>query len=192
MAHKTTYLLLIFIFALNFTVFSQKEEIIVTTSKEAIEKDGYNPLTPSRAGFYSAIVPGLGQIYNKQYWKLPIVYGALAMPIYYYSTNNTSYKRYRKAFKLREAGLQDEFTLADGSQLISREGLISAQTTLKQNRDTSLLTFAGLYVLQILEASVSAHLLQFNVNDKISFDPKLMKEPLTNDSYIGLSLNIKF
>lgn len=185
---KATYLFLVFLLTMNLSAFSQK----VTTSKEAIEKDGYNPLTPSRAAFYSAIVPGLGQVYNKDYWKVPIVFGALATPIYYYSINAKSYKRYRKAYKLREAGLQDEFTLDNGTQLISREGLVSAQKVLKQNRDTSLLTFAGLYVLQILEASVSAHLLQFNVNDKISFDPKLMKEPLSNESYLGLSLNIKF
>lgn len=188
---KATYILFVFLLAINFSLFSQVEQK-VTTSKEAIEKDGFNPLTPSRAAFYSAIVPGLGQVYNKDYWKVPIVYGALAMPIYYYSINAKSYKRYRKAFKLREAGLQDEFTLDDGTQLISREGLVSAQKVLKQNRDTSLLTFAGLYVLQILEASVSAHLLQFNVNDNISFDPKLMKEPLSNENYVGLSLNIKF
>lgn len=188
---KATYILLVFLLTINFSVSAQTEPKI-TTSKEAIEKDGFNPLTPSRAAFYSAIVPGLGQIYNKDYWKLPIVYGALATPIYYYSINAKSYKRYRTAFKLREAGLQDEFTLTDGTQLISREGLISAQRTLKQNRDTSLLTFAGLYVLQILEASVSAHLLQFNVNDKISFDPKLLQEPTTNNRYVGLSLNIKF
>lgn len=192
MINKFTYLLFFFLFAIHISVHSQKEEIHVTTSEEAIAKDGFNPLTPSRAAFYSAVVPGLGQIYNKDYWKLPIVYGALATPIYYYSINNKSYKRYRKAFKLRKAGLQDEFTLDNGTELISITGLESAQRTLKQNRDTSLLTFAGLYVLQILEASVSAHLLQFNVNDKISFDPKLMNEPISNESYVGLSLNIKF
>ncbi len=191
MPNKTTYLFFILILTLSFTVKSQNTTPILT-SKEVMIKDGYNPLTPARAAFYSAIVPGLGQIYNKDYWKLPIVYGALGTSLYYYSINNTSYKRYRTAFKLREAGLQDEFTLANGTELISREGLMSAQRTLKQNRDTSLLTFAGLYVLQILEASVSAHLLQFNVNDKISFDPQIYKEPTSDDTFVGLSFKFKF
>lgn len=162
------------------------------TSKEVLLKDGYNPLTPATAAFYSAIVPGMGQLYNKDYWKVPVVYGALAIPIYYYSINNSSYKRYRKAFKLREAGLQDEFTNDAGTQLISREGLMSAQRILKQNRDTSLLTFAGLYILQVLEASVSAHLLQFNVDDKISFDPQLFNEPVSKETFVGLSMHINF
>lgn len=164
----------------------------IITSEDVILKDGYNPLSPAKAAFFSAVIPGLGQAYNKDYWKIPIVYGALATPIYYYSINSNSYKRYRKAFKIRKAGLQDEFTLDDGSELISTDGLVSAQKLLRQNRDTSLLTFIGLYVLQVLEASVSAHLLQFNVDDKISFDPQLIQEAGTNQTYVGLTLNLNF
>ena len=188
-------LLLFFSFQFNFAQEKDKEE----EQKEAItaekksdtdfldDTDSYDPLRPARAAFYSAVVPGLGQAYNKRYWKIPIVYGALASSLYYYSINNRSYKRYRTAFKQRQAGQTDEFI-----NTFSTESLESAQKILRQNRDTSLLTFVGLYVLQILEESVSAHLLQFNVNDKISFDPKLMNEPISNESYLGLSLNIKF
>ncbi|MFC2128015.1 DUF5683 domain-containing protein [Bacteroidota bacterium] len=190
MSKKITYILLIFSFSLTFKTSAQK--IPNLTSEEVLKKDGYNPLTPATAAFYSAIIPGMGQLYNKDYWKFPVVYGALAIPIYYYSINANSYKRYRKAFKLRESGLQDEFTTDSGKELISREGLISAQKILKQNRDTSLLTFAALYALQVLEASVSAHLLQFNVNDKISFDPQLYQEPVSKETIVGLTLNIKF
>lgn len=191
MQQNLKYLFFSLLFISFSKIYSQTTPPIIT-SAEVIEKDGYNPLSPAKAAFYSAIVPGSGQVFNKDYWKVPFVYGALAIPIYYYSINNTSYKRYRTAYKLREAGLKDEFTTADGTELISRQGLVSAQKTLKQNRDTSLLTFAGLYVLQILEASVSAHLLQFNVDDKISFDPQIYKEPVTNETFVGLSLNINF
>ena len=59
----------------------------------------------------------MGQIYNKKYWKAPIVWGALAIPAYYYQINNSDYKRYRTAYKLRKTGLQDEFTLDDGLHL---------------------------------------------------------------------------
>ena len=162
------------------------------TSEDIIKSEGYNPLTPATAAFYSAILPGLGQAYNKQYWKLPFVYGAMATSMYYFSINNESYKRYRNAYKIREAGYQDEFTLDDGTTLISREGLVSAQKTLKQNRETSLLLFISFYVLQIVDASVSAHLLQFNVNDKISFDPKIFSDPNDNKPFIGLTFNYKF
>ena len=162
------------------------------TSKEIFEAEGYNPLSPAKAGFYSAILPGLGQAYNKQYWKLPFVYGAMATSMYYFSINNDTYKQYRTAYKQREAGLPDEFTLEDGTVLLSREGLVSAQKTLKNNRETSLLVFAAFYVLQIVDASVSAHLLQFNVSDKISFDPQLFNEPVSKNTFVGLTFNYNF
>jgi hypothetical protein len=188
---RLTYLRVLLFLGISCAVQAQTKNTYLT-SEEVFKKDGYNPLTPARAAFYSAILPGLGQTYNKDYWKVPIVYGALAIPIYYYATNNTTYKKYRRAFKLREAGLKDEFVLENGTELISRSGLISAQKTLKQNRDTSLLTFAALYVLQVLEASVSAHLLQFNVNDQLSFDPKIYQTPYTEETVIGIALNLNF
>jgi len=188
---RLTYLRVFLLLGISCAVQAQTKNTYLT-SEEVFKKDGYNPLTPARAAFYSAILPGLGQTYNKDYWKVPIVYGALAIPIYYYATNNTTYKRYRRAFKLREAGLKDEFVSDNGTALISRSGLISAQKTLKQNRDTSLLTFAALYVLQVLEASVSAHLLQFNVNDQLSFDPKIYQTPYTEQTVVGIALNFNF
>lgn len=191
MLFRLTYLRVFLLLGISCAVQAQTKNTYLT-SEEVFKKDGYNPLTPARAAFYSAILPGLGQTYNKDYWKVPIVYGALAIPIYYYATNNTTYKRYRRAFKLREAGLKDEFVLENGTELISRSGLISAQKTLKQNRDTSLLTFAALYVLQVLEASVSAHLLQFNVNDQLSFDPKIYQTPYTEQTVVGIALNFNF
>lgn len=191
MLFRLTYLRVFLLLGISCAVQAQTKNTYLT-SEEVFKKDGYNPLTPARAAFYSAILPGLGQTYNKDYWKVPIVYGALAIPIYYYATNNTTYKRYRRAFKLREAGLKDEFVSDNGTALISRSGLISAQKTLKQNRDTSLLTFAALYVLQVLEASVSAHLLQFNVNDQLSFDPKIYQTPYTEQTVVGIALNFNF
>ena len=191
MLFRLTYLQVLFLMGISCAVQAQTKNTYLT-SEEVFKKDGYNPLTPARAAFYSAILPSLGQTYNKDYWKVPIVYGALAIPIYYYATNNTTYKKYRRAFKLREAGLKDEFVLENGTELISRSGLISAQKTLKQNRDTSLLTFAALYVLQVLEASVSAHLLQFNVNDQLSFDPKIYQTPYTEQTVVGIALNFNF
>jgi hypothetical protein len=188
---KLTYTLFFFI-VFSFGSTHSQNEGKAFTSKEILAKEGYNPLGPSTASFYSAIVPGMGQAYNKDYWKIPIVYGAMGTSIYYFVINNRSYKRYRTAFKQREAGFQDEFTEDDGTELISRAGLISAQKTLKNNRETSLLTCALFYVLQVVDASVSAHLLQFNVNDKLTFDPLLYSEPGTNNVNVGLTFNYNF
>lgn len=153
----------------------------------------YNPLAPSKAAFYSAIFPGMGQVYNKKYWKAPIVWGALGTSLYYYRINADEYTRYRTAFKLREAGLKDEFTLDDGAELISRNGLVSAQKVLRKNRDMSLFTTLLFYVLQVVEASVNAHLLQFNTSDELSFEPLLLPDPIEIDMpIVGLSLTYTF
>lgn len=186
------FLTFIIITILNLSLsFAQNsdESSLSVDSQEFLKSDKrFNPLSPAKAAFYSAIVPGLGQAYNKSYWKMPIVYGALASSLYYYSINNTAYKRYRTAFKLRSAGKTDEFT----NTITSIETLESAQQVLKTNRDTSLLTFVGLYVLQILEASIDAHLKQFEISDNITFDPGLMNDDFENKNYVGLSLNLNF
>ncbi|MDG2194143.1 MAG: DUF5683 domain-containing protein [Polaribacter sp.] len=173
---------------------AQKDSTRVkTTPLLQLESSDYNPLAPAKAAFYSAVFPGMGQLYNKKYWKAPIVWGALGTSIYFYITNNEEYDRYRTAFKIREAGLQDEFTNDDGTILISRNGLINAQKVLKKNRDLSLLTTVLLYVLQVVEASVDAHLLQFNTNDNITFSPMIVSDPITFDTpKVGLVFKYSF
>ncbi|MCL7752885.1 DUF5683 domain-containing protein [Polaribacter sp. Z022] len=179
-------------------MFGQKDSLnvedIKIKGKIKVEKGGvYDALAPSRAAFYSAIFPGMGQVYNKKYWKAPIVWGAMGTSIYYYLHNNKEYKRYRTAYKLRKIGLQDEFTLDDGTQVISLQTLETAQDQLKENRDMSLLTTVILYVLQIVEASVNAHLLQFNTDDNLSFKPTFVNDPLYVDApKVGLTIKYNF
>ncbi|MGY5354636.1 DUF5683 domain-containing protein [Wenyingzhuangia sp. IMCC45467] len=180
-------LIIVLLFTVQFS-FSQEEGQLSVDSQAFLEDtDSYNPLSPAKAAFYSAVLPGLGQAYNKRYWKIPIVYGALASSVYYYTTNAKAYNKVRRAFKQRAAGEIDEYY-----NLYSDASLENAQQQFRRNRDTSLLTFIGLYALQILEASIDAHLLQFNITDKITFDPKLMRDNVSKDNYVGLSLNLNF
>ena len=148
--------------------FAQKDSTAVKNRQLQLNNNKYNPLSPSKAAFYSAIFPGGGQIYNKKYWKAPIVWAAIGSSVYFYIDNSNEYDRYRTAFKLRSQGIRDEFTREDGTQLISTAGLENAQKVLRKNRDLSLLTGVLLYVLQIVEASVNAHLLQFDTDDSLS------------------------
>ena len=78
---------------LNFTI---SQEIKSENITQIIDED---PLRPSKAAFYSAVIPGLGQIFNKRYWKVPLVYGAIGASIYAYDFNEKNYKRYRNAYK---------------------------------------------------------------------------------------------
>jgi len=183
----TITMLLFFSFYLSFSQKIKEGDLSIDTQSFLEDTESFNPLSPAKAAFYSAVVPGLGQAYNKRYWKIPVVYGALAIPAYYYFRERNKYNRFRKAFKLRKAGKTDEFV-----NTFTTESLESAQKIILRNRDSSLLIFIGLYALQILEASIDAHLLQFNISDKITFDPKLIQDPSTNKNTVGLSLNFNF
>ncbi|MEM9648527.1 MAG: DUF5683 domain-containing protein [Bacteroidota bacterium] len=170
----------------------------ITIEEITYEKKRINPLAPSKAAFYSAIIPGLGQIYNKRYWKAPLVWGAIGTGIYVYSFNNTEYNSARDAFKRRRAGFtDDEFydINGDGSGPdISLEALQDAQESTQRDRDLALLITIALYALNIIDANVDAHLKQYNVDENLAIDfkPYLDLNPLTNSPNYGVALVVKF
>lgn len=182
----------IFLIGSNFLTAQNKDRVILSSESTVKESLDFNALAPAKAGFYSAILPGLGQAYNKRYWKLPLVYGALGTSIYFYRRNNIQYNRYRTAFKLRKYGLQDEFTTDDGRKLLSDDILQRAQRYYRKNKDLTLLITVGIYILQVVEASVDAHLIHHNVNDNLSFKPSIYNDPVTNKNSLVASLNITF
>jgi len=168
--------------------------ILDSTSKPPI-----NPLSPAKAAFYSAILPGLGQAYNKKYWKIPLVYAALGTGIYIYLDNDKEYKRYRDAYKSRLAGFNDdEFWGTDindnplSTPNISNDALIRAQRTLSRNREISLLITIGIYALNIIDANVDAHLLQYNIDENLALKPHFNFNELDATTNLGLTLNFQF
>ena len=154
---------------------------------DTIKSPQIDPLAPSKAAFYSAILPGLGQAYNKKYWKIPIVYAAIGTSLYFYLDNNKKYHQYRDAYKRRLAGFNDdEFQYLDDSRLIA------AQRLFQRNRDLSLLVTAAFYILNIVDANVDAHLIQFNVSDKLTFRPDVYQNEINYKPNVGLTVNFSF
>ena len=146
-----------------------------------------NPLTPSKAAFYSAIIPGLGQAYLGKAWKIPIIYAALGASYYYYDLQGKQMEEYRTAYKKRQNGIfNDRFLEKDIP--ITTEQLLIGMDFHKNYRDIAILCLAASYMLNILEANVSAHLLQFNVNDNLSIRPDL----IFDQQQSGLRLAVKF
>ncbi|WP_281542912.1 DUF5683 domain-containing protein [Maribacter aestuarii] len=159
------------------------------------KKKNFNPLAPSKAAFYSAVFPGLGQIYNKRYWKVPIVYGAIGGSIYAYTWNNDNYQRFRTAFKRRLAGFDDDEFNGEGQfPFFDLDRLENQQERFQRDRDLWLVVSIGLYALNIIDANVDAHLKQFNIDDDLSFDfePFLDLNQVTNDPTYGMALTIRF
>jgi hypothetical protein len=183
------YILFIILFFGNVFLYAQenKETPIIVKDSSKTSPSKINPLAPAKAAFYSAILPGLGQAYNKKYWKIPIVYGALGTGIYFYSINNKEYKRFRNAYKQRLLGQDDEF-----KGQYNDATLINGQKVFQRNRDLSLMITIGLYILNIVEANVNAHLMQFNVNDNLSFQPAIFQNEINYKQNIGLTLNYNF
>ena len=155
-------------------------------AKDTTKLEEIDPLRPSKAAFYSAIVPGLGQAYNKKYWKIPLVYGAIGTSLYFYIDNNKKYHNYRDAYKQRLLGIPDKYDYLDNSRLIA------AQRFYQRNRDLSLLVTVGFYILNIVDANVDAHLMQFNVSDKLSFQPDVYTNDINYKPNLGLTFNYKF
>jgi len=180
-------------FCLNAAAQSTPKNLIIKKQDSVILVQGIDILAPSRAAFYSAVLPGLGQAYNKKYWKVPLVWGAMGTSGYFYFTNNDNFKRYREAFKLRRSGRPDEFDGITGSSpFISEDGLRRAQDVFKKNRDLSLFLTIGFYVLNIIEANVDAHLPDKALDTNISFNPTLFTVPVTNQTVVGATLSFNF
>lgn len=184
------FLKIIFLFSFFLSqniLFAQDEIKDLLIASDTVKTNPINPLAPAKAAFYSAILPGLGQAYNKRYWKIPIVYGAIGVGIYSYSWNNDKYHQFRDAYKKRIEGLPDEFL-----GQYSNETLINAQRTYQKNRDLSLLITIGLYALNIIDANVDAHLLQFNVSENLSLKPDIYPNDINYKQNVGLSFNYHF
>ena len=165
---------------------------IKTETKQRTDTVEKKRSVASKAALRSTILPGLGQAFNKKYWKIPIVFGALGSGVYFYHTNNNNFNRARTAYKLRISEKPDEFDGLNGNILLSTDALISAQKSYKKDRDLSLLVTVGLYILQIVEASVNAHLLQHNVDSNLSVTPQIIRNDINNKSIVGASVNFNF
>mgnify|MGYP000047093205 CR=1 FL=1 len=193
---KNKLFIVILIGLLSCNIFAQQAgELQISTEETTNTKPiKIDPLSPARAAFYSAVLPGLGQIHNKQYWKVPIVYAGMGAGIYFYTRNNKQYKRYRNAYKRRLAGFtDDEFTdQTTGEQTLSDASLIDAQKFYSKNKDLSLLVTGIFYILNIVDANVSAHLAQFNVNENLSLRPDFYQNDIDYKPNLGVTLNYKF
>jgi len=127
-----------------------------------------------KAALRSAIIPGWGQAYNKKYWKMPIVYGALTIPVLTYRYNREWYLKTKEAYSIRY--YNDTSTVSDlptdgidqELQPLSTNSLQQYRNSFRQGMDFSILAFVAIWGLQIVDAAVDGHLKSFNINDDLS------------------------
>lgn len=134
----------------------------------------------------SAIVPGLGQMYNEKYWKTGFIYISAGVLGYMYKFNRDSLKSYQLAL---EARIDDNPNTVDNKySFFSDAKVTSERDYYRNNRDRVIIGFVALYALQIIDANVDAHLKEFEINDDLSLkvDPNLYYDPR-----LGMQSNLR-
>jgi hypothetical protein len=122
---------------------------------------------PVRAGWYSAILPGLGQAYNGKYWKIPIIYSIFAGMFFIAEDNNYKYDMFKKAY----LNFDDDKPSWVPSYL-NKDAIKEYRNYYKRNRDLNIIIAVGLYLMNILDASVDAHLMDFDISEDLSLGIK--------------------
>jgi TM2 domain-containing membrane protein YozV len=188
---------------------SSAQRIIIDSSKTLIKSDTskhsvfhlnkndslrmvFKP-NPKRAAIYSAILPGAGQFYNKKYWKVPLVLVAAGTVAYFITLNYQGYNSVRKGIARLESGDSTQYNQPiyvrdfnlkkydlNGESV---SDLLSVKKYFRQNLDVSILSGLVVYLLNIVDAEVDAHLFGFNMNDTLSFSP------IYNQKGIGIAMN---
>lgn len=150
--------------------------------------------SPRKATIYSAVLPGLGQIYNKKYWKIPIVYGGMGAFTYLAIQNQNEFNRYKTAILQREAGEVDEFTDVNGNEIYNETALLNYMDKYRKNRDLNIIGVAVVYAIQIVDANVDANLFDFDISDELSIRvfPQTLNNYYTRTPITGIGCTINF
>jgi hypothetical protein len=183
-----------------------ESEIIVLSDSTRMEDlfleedlDSYSKHSPAKAAMMSAVVPGLGQIYNRKYWKVPVVYIAIGISINRFVTFQNEFNRYRRAYIdindnnpytnfHNTLGFPEYYTDENKKQYITKR-----KDQIRTWRDWSLVAVAASYGLNIIDANVDAHLMDFSLSDDLALHirPCFLGNNLFSYN-IGISLHFSF
>jgi len=188
---------LLVLIAFSFSLNSHAQEVL----QENIEAEGVTVVrndssmafhSPKKAGYMSAILPGLGQAYNKKYWKVPIIYAGFGTLTYFIIDNNKSYQKFLEAYTMR---IDDDPTNDDILPGYTTENLRVIKNHYWKNRDLMIVLTAALYALNILDAVVDAHFFTYDISDDLSFNISPVVEPTMGfgqSSNAALSFSLNF
>ena len=169
--------------------FSQvKDTVSLTTHKS----DSVKRHSPKKAAMLSTILPGAGQVYNKKYWKVPVLYAGIFGLSYYFGINQTKYVKYRNAYKYAVDG--DSTTINPYQGTYSNSTLNDMQQLFHRHRDMGIIGLGLLYIINVVDASVDGHLFNFDVSDNLSMkiSPQVIYMASNNQYRTGISLNFNF
>jgi len=208
---KTLNFFLIFLFATGLSLQAQViDSTPVAISEKNMKTEEFH--SPKKAAMYSAILPGLGQAYNKKYWKMPLVYAGFGALGYFTVWNNNQFNITRTAYvHLKDRGDKIaageepdpnkngymkikgiEFWDLDNPNDIStlKNAFVKWQAYYRRNRDLLVIGTVAFYALQIIDANVDAHLFNFDIGDDLSMN--WQPSMLNVDNKLGYAINLSF
>ena len=182
-----------FIFTCFVSIAQQKPAPVTESTKSKSQaKDSLKKFNPRVATFRSAVLPGWGQIYNKKYWKLALIYPALGITTGVFFYNLNTYKELRQAYIYKSDSIaSNDVLIPDKFKGLSAESLRSYRNEFRQNIDYTVLVFLVFWGLNVIDATVDAHLKAFDVSSDISMRLKPGYNPLTNTSGLALVFSLK-
>jgi hypothetical protein len=156
------------------------------SNKRSFQERWHEQPSPLKATVFSAVVPGAGQLYNRKYWKAPIVWAAVGTCLYFIGRNGKEYQFYKSEY-IKAADL-DPLTQSE----YSAEQIKPVMDTYRQWLDMSYFSLLGVYALQVIDAHVDAHLSTFDISRDLSlhWSPIGIQSP--GKTKLGLSLSLQF
>lgn len=153
--------------------------------------------SPAKATLMSAVLPGLGQFYNKKYWKIPVVYAAIGASAFFYIKFQNEFEKYRQAYVDFMDGDEstrsyEKFEIPPG--VTTERYLTVYRDNNRRYRDWWMIGLALSYSLNIIDAVVDAHFFDFNVDEDLtlSIQPQLIPAPDAQNRHYGLNLRFSF
>ncbi len=169
---------------------SNTDSLVVKSLEDVELFEEISTKDPNRAAMLSAVFPGLGQVYNEQYWKLPIVYGVGFTLGYYIKYNHDYYQSLQNALRALEDN--DPNTINPYTNL-NASTLTTRTERFRRDRDFLIIVSTLAYLLNIVDAHISAHLEEFAINKELSLVLQPSTSTLPNGyNAMGLSLALKF
>lgn len=208
MISRGTYLKYILVVIQLMVFFNLRAQLVEADTVQAVQQLPEQPEeeihSPRKATIYSAILPGLGQVYNKKYWKVPLIYIGFGTIGYFINWNNDNYQLFKTGYRhlvdtnpetqdyLKiEAVRRNNYNLDNPTEFNNLKTALSKQQDYyRRNRDLLIISFVGFYGLNIIDASVDAHLFDFDISDDLTlkWEPSMMNF----DNNFVYCLNFRF
>lgn len=145
--------------------------------------------SPKKATVFSAVLPGLGQVYNKKVWKVPIIYAGFGALGYFVSFNNRYYKKFKSAYQMRLNNDPNFNNVYPEYSYLTDQSLQLAMNTYRRWRDMNAMGFIALYVLQVIDANVDANFFYYDISKDITL--KVSPGVVGNDNLLGYAVGLK-